>query len=311
MNDSAMKTIVYVGGFELPDKNAAAQCVVSNAKILRDLSYNVVLLDTCRDQNAQLVPKQVCFGFERWSIGRSIKQLYAIDKIVKVMQRQPNLFAVIAYNYPSIGLSRLRRYCARHHIKLFADVTEWYGPQGDTIIHRCMKALDSYYRMEIVHPRLDGIIAISHYLENFYKNKTKTVFLPPLIDLEEEKWKQSAQENQKDGISLLYTGVPGKHKDKLNLILRALSQCDQTAFFLKIIGITEKQYLSYYLGAAKMLKNLKNKVCFLGRMAHMDVIRELKAADFSLFGFIERSQGSRWLDSQPSLSNRLQQAHLY
>lgn len=34
-------TILYVGGFELPDKNAAAHRVLSNAKIFRELGYNV------------------------------------------------------------------------------------------------------------------------------------------------------------------------------------------------------------------------------------------------------------------------------
>mgnify|MGYP004602292779 FL=1 len=31
------KTLVYIGGFELPDKNAAAHRVVSNAEIFREL----------------------------------------------------------------------------------------------------------------------------------------------------------------------------------------------------------------------------------------------------------------------------------
>lgn len=36
--------ILYIGGFELPDKNAAAQRVVSNAKLCRDLGYEVTLI---------------------------------------------------------------------------------------------------------------------------------------------------------------------------------------------------------------------------------------------------------------------------
>ncbi|RHM53916.1 hypothetical protein DWZ57_22020, partial [Bacteroides fragilis] len=38
------KTIVYIGGFELPDKNAAAQRVISNAKIFRKLGYHVIFV---------------------------------------------------------------------------------------------------------------------------------------------------------------------------------------------------------------------------------------------------------------------------
>lgn len=38
------KVIIYIGGFELPDKNAAANRVMNNAKIMRDIGYHVVLV---------------------------------------------------------------------------------------------------------------------------------------------------------------------------------------------------------------------------------------------------------------------------
>ena len=41
MNDE----IIYIGGFELPDKNAAAHRVLGNAKILRELGYKVILIE--------------------------------------------------------------------------------------------------------------------------------------------------------------------------------------------------------------------------------------------------------------------------
>lgn len=44
MSKETKGTILYIGGFELPDKNAAAQRVVANAKALRDLNYNVVFI---------------------------------------------------------------------------------------------------------------------------------------------------------------------------------------------------------------------------------------------------------------------------
>ena len=37
------ETVLYIGGFQLPEKNAAALRVVANAKILRELGYRVVV----------------------------------------------------------------------------------------------------------------------------------------------------------------------------------------------------------------------------------------------------------------------------
>ena len=41
--------ILYIGGFELPDKNAAAHRVLSNAKALRDSGKNVILVGINKD----------------------------------------------------------------------------------------------------------------------------------------------------------------------------------------------------------------------------------------------------------------------
>ena len=38
-----MKKVLYVGGFELPDKNAAAHRVIGNAKVFKELGYEVKL----------------------------------------------------------------------------------------------------------------------------------------------------------------------------------------------------------------------------------------------------------------------------
>ncbi len=61
------KVILYIGGFELPDKNAAAQRCVSNAKIFRDLGYEVVMLGVDKASSQPLCESEY-FGFTCWSI---------------------------------------------------------------------------------------------------------------------------------------------------------------------------------------------------------------------------------------------------
>ena len=39
------EVILYIGGFQLPDKNAAALRVMSNAKAFRELGYTVVFIN--------------------------------------------------------------------------------------------------------------------------------------------------------------------------------------------------------------------------------------------------------------------------
>ncbi len=273
-------SLIYVGGFELPDKNAAAQRVVSNAKIFRELGYDVVFIETNVKQSKVIVHHQNCFGFDRWSIQSSLKRLISISNIIQILSDLSTPAAIIAYNFPAIALVELNKYCNRHAIKLIADVTEWYGAQGDNIVFKAIKGLDSYLRMNLIHPKLKGIIAISQYLEDYYKSKVPTLLLPPLTDLSEDKWNISA--SQCNLLRIIYAGSPGRNKDKLNIILQSLSKSN-AEFEFRVIGLTKAQFLDNYPEEANTISKLNRRVIFLGRMSHRDVIYELKQSDFSLF----------------------------
>ena len=45
-----MKTIIYIGGFELPDKNAAAQRIIGNSYALKELGYEVIFLGVSKSK---------------------------------------------------------------------------------------------------------------------------------------------------------------------------------------------------------------------------------------------------------------------
>lgn len=279
-----MNTIIYIGGFELPDKNAAAHRVINNAKLLKELGYNVVLVDVDRECTDKIEnTKSTCFGFSRFSMKYSNKRLTNINDFIAIMNfYSSDNVKVIAYNYPGIALWKMKRYCHKHNIQIFADCTEWYGMLGNNSIKRIIKGFDSYIRMSIVQPKLDGIIVISRYMEKFYKNKLPTICIPPLTDLSDEKWNRLDCEGHNE-IRIMYAGNPGRHKDKLNLMIEAIHDLKNEKLYLDIVGITKEQFLNYYPEDTKLLNSLKNQVNFHGRLSHNQVIKMLKQADFSMF----------------------------
>ncbi len=278
-----MSVILYIGGFELPDKNAAAHRVISNAKILRNLGYHVVFADYDAELSDRLSEKELCFGFERWSVGRSVNRLSDISPITEITEKYGEISAVIAYNYPSVALARLKKYLHRKNIKLIADVTEWYGMQGSNPIHRLAKGMDSFYRMRIVQPHLDGVIAISRYLENYYQKSLPTVFLPPLVDIEEEKWKVEPEKIDDGRIHIFYAGTGGKHKDKLNLLIKSIASGLDDRICFHVAGLTKDKYLKLYPEHEEILDRISNAIIFRGRIPHTEVIKELKSCHFSMF----------------------------
>ena len=270
-------TIFYVGGFEMPDKNAAAQRVLSNAKIFRDLGYDVVFLGVDRltesggaspsspssttsptspastDSpvspsglvNDVMKTKSAFQGFDCWSIpypvstGQWIRYLSSIDSFVRVISLYTDVRAVICYNYQSLAMVKIRGYCWKNKIKLLADCTEWYSTKGANFVFKVIKGLDSMARMRFVQKQLDGIIVISKYLQDYYKASKNVLRIPPLVDLSEEKWNRAAN-----------TGDAGDAHDKIRLVYSGSPS-------------RNKEMLDFVLGLLYQLKDRQNFIFYI------------------------------------------------
>ena len=279
-----MKNVLYIGGFDLPDRNAAAQRVVTNAKILRDLNYDVSLVGLTRDKSNLEYFNYEGFRCINLPYPQTIREWWRMLTSVKQYMRfyQKDTQFVIAYNHPAMALKELYKYNKKHGIKTISDCTEWYEPQGSKLF-KLIKGWDINQRMCKVHPLLDGIITISRFLDDYYIAKgMKTLLLPPLVDKQERKW-QNVIEPDDESIRLLYAGSPAGTKDRIDVVINALAKIASKgkSFQLNIIGITENQYRDIYLHGEQ--KNIPNFVCFKGRLPHEDVIKQLRQADFQIF----------------------------
>ncbi|WKA50218.1 glycosyltransferase [Planococcus liqunii] len=280
------KTIIYIGAFELPDKDAAAHRVLNNAKIFKKLGYNVVFSDVNRSKSISLDlnKKRIIKGFEVWSrefpttSKKWLHYLISINEIKKIIKEYSNVDIIIAYNYQSFALFNLLNFCKKNNIKLISDCTEWYEDK------RAIKKLDTTFRMRYLHKRIDGIICISDYLRDYYKKYVKTIVIPPLIDAEEEKWEKTDSNNQ-EIIKFIYSGNPGKHKDKLNLVIEAFHtiQKDKKNFNFTIVGLEEEEYLQYYPEHKELLDTVRKNVIFVGRVNHSKSLEYVKKSDFQIF----------------------------
>ncbi|MDM8337657.1 glycosyltransferase [Mediterranea massiliensis] len=285
--------VLYIGGFELPDKNAAAQRVIANSKILRDLGCKVVLAGLSKNpsdlnspftyQGFECINLKYPAGLKEW-----FTHICCIRENITLIEKfNPNL--IIAYNYPAVALKRLLRYAKINNIKIIGDCTEWYQPQGSCFF-RIIKGLDVFYRMRYVHTQLDGIIVISEYLLKYYQNHScKVLLLPPLVDKQDIKWelarKKASKSIDTNNVKLLYAGSPGLgNKDRLDLIIQVLQKIDQNNSIpleFNVIGISEQDYKKNY--------NIENSsiipsfVHFIGRISHEEVLTYLQMSHFQIF----------------------------
>lgn len=294
MDAISNKTVLYIGGFELPDKNAAAQRVVPIAQILKTLGYNVVFVGIDKSIKSNLGienTKSDIYGFTSYrlkypsSIFEWIDYISDISYLPELMKLGPTM--IIAYNYQSIALYRLYKFSKKHNIPLIADCTEWYMSSG-SLIFKIVKSFDTYLRMQVVHPKLDGIITISKYLYNYYHSYTDNVILlPPLVDKEQSKWKNVKQNVAKhERINLIYAGFPVMgNNDRLDLLIDALSVLFDKYSILTnftIIGLDIEHYYKIY-SVKSLPKNIEDYINFKGCISHNEVLQAVANADFEIF----------------------------
>ncbi len=286
-------TWVYIGGFELPDKNAAAHRVLSNAKIIRELDDSVVFIGIDKNLEADsciLDTRRTVMGFETYSIPYPKKSvqwlsyLKDIDNFITVSKQYPDLKGVICYNYQAVSLNKILYYCRERNLKVLADCTEWYATRRGSLPFKLFKRMDSFYRMRILHRKVDGLIVISTFLKDIYKNK-KCIILPPLVDLSEDKWKSHSAKSLDDTrFKLIYAGRPGPNKDRLEDLIEALNPLlDTQNFQLTVVGLTLDEYLQKYNHQTYMVSEFGDKLVFKGNLSHRACIKLIQESHYSLF----------------------------
>ncbi len=288
------KKILYVGGFILPDKNAAAQRVISNAKAIKEIGFEVVFLGKSKDSTLS-VDQQNPKKFDDFEIYEEsypegvfnwIKHLSSNKNVETLVEKigAGSIHTIIAYNYPSLALLKLLKYAKKHKIKVVSDCTEWAVESNRFSMRSLLKNMDTYYRMKKVHQKLDGMITISKFLYDFYNPKMKNViFLPPLVDVEDRKWQGLGEVKE---LELTYAGSPGNgNKDRLDNMIDALSIVKdklKRRVRLKIIGLSRDQFKTNFV-SYNIPDNMKDDVVFLGRVPHIEAVSNVQKACFSIF----------------------------
>ena len=274
-----MRRILYLGGFELPNRNAAAQRVLSVAKTMREVGCKVMFIGVTK-QTDEIGKEQEYEGFKCLSLkySTSLKDwFYTITRFIpsnKIYEIKPDF--VVLYNFPAIASLKVLRICHKNGIKVIHDLTEWeqtvgYSPRD------IIKRLDTALRIRYCMKKMDGVIAISRFLYNIYKDEVKTILMPPTVDLSNKKWNRDRDISINSPITLVYAGSPGAGvKDRLDLVIDAVK--DRMNLRLRIIGLTENQYEKLFNKAHTHYNNIE----FIGRLPHEDAITEVCNADFQM-----------------------------
>ncbi len=275
-------TVIYYGGFALPDKSASANRVVSNGKLLEALGYKTIFLGACYDAKHS----------ELWQISENmfeephpattvewVKQILSFSNLKKLADECENLKLVLLYNVPFITLVLAKKHFSKNGIEVAYDCTEWTQFTEGSLLKKIFKYADEFFVRRFAHKFADKIIVISKMMEKAYETNENLLKLPPLVDVNDEIWHQKVEKN-KDEFVFCFAGFPGGNKDNLDKVVRAFEKLVQENTKLKIVGLSEKDFFELY----PEIKKLDNKkIEFLGEQTHKNSIKNILSCDCYIF----------------------------
>lgn len=291
------KLVIYVGGFGFPARTASALRAFGNAEGLRRAGYDVILAGKFADIPEPSSPPATIHGFSCYDIRRPLPETYKVDYTVSAANVEAllrhvgadRIAAIMAYNYPALGLRSVLRMAKRLEIPVIVESTEWYGWEGFRPLSNVRRILSSYSRNNGLVERAGNFLCATRWSRDRHPGSNSLV-LPFALDPGQDQWGGPANTSWcglGDQLRLVYSGSPGlgMHKDRLPLIVEGLDAVDPTGqrFRFAIVGISRHEYLRMVPNHVALIQRHAHSIQFLGRLPHRDAVAALKAADFSVF----------------------------
>lgn len=301
------KKIIYIGNFSFPFGNASGKRVYGNGKILEELNFDVIFIGMDNDIKSPVSLKETekkYDNFKYYNLSypkNTLEWIYYKKTFKKVISflKDENLVekidTIIYYGNPRLSLFNylLIKWCKKNNIKIISDCVDWLTVKTGNVIFDFVKWADTTYQKAYLNKKVDGVIAISTYLENYYrKYGVETVVIPPLSTNNLLNSEFSLNEDKK--IKIIYAGIPFRKgkllknvdtlKDRIDKTIILLNKVKEknVNFIFNIYGFTKEEYLKVIPTQEKYINTLGESICFHGHQTNDIVVKELKKSDFTI-----------------------------
>jgi glycosyltransferase involved in cell wall biosynthesis len=206
-----------------------------------------------------------------------------------------DLELVIYYGSPSLSLfnTKLIRYCKTHKIRVVTDCVDWLSTRTNNLLFDIVKWADNTYQKSYANRKVDGVIAISSSLANYYQQRgCLSVIIPPLSP--EEYGGLGSNRETNDKIVITYAGVPFRMghaikdcsilKDRIDKTIIFLHDAKQKGcnFVLNIYGFTREEYLRVIPSQKQYIEELETSIVFHGQTPNEYVVNKVASSDFTI-----------------------------
>ena len=281
-----MKKALFVTWDKYPNGDAGAVRTHVIAKILQSIGYQSTVAGMGETTHFKFKEfdnvSYVSMCLSSFGILSRIKGRLQFHKNLKHMLfNEEHVWDVIVVSsVPLKTLNFLKRYSINNSIPLLHDSVEWYSPEQFSIgkLHPVYIAKDQWNRRHI--DKYVRVIAISTFLENYFKNRNiMTTRIPAIMDIPQITYDKKTDPQK---IVFVYAGSPGK-KDYLNVVIQGFATLENNIEYeFNVLGITKNQLVALCGVEPAYIEKLGDKLCCMGRVPRERVLQELKKADFTI-----------------------------
>lgn len=280
---------------ELPDSCALATRVINLAKILKELGHDIELVGVCYDVGKELSGSFDGINFEMlraapWTgikAYKRIKQLESdAEKYLAVHSQEKPYDAILLSNIYFDFSSSFINYAKKYSSKLVVNSVEWYEKNNSKFdgIKGKLNFIKNRIALKKIHVKMGNIIAISSFLDNYYKERgCNTVTIPTIIDLKEYENVLSKPKVFDGKIHIAYAGDPGRKDYIINAIyaLELLSEDEREKIKLDFYGTTYEKLYANGL-SREYIEEYKDSIICHGRIPYELVKEKIAEADFTV-----------------------------
>lgn len=296
--------IVYIGEFDLRNENVQAHLVKNNAKIFNQLGYKVAFIGMNRlatsFKEISTLPEMdlgINSYFELpntlnfFGLFKYPSVVIKVFKHLEVLQHYNEVKYVISYQSPTYAplIRKLGQFCLRNNIPYIVNSADIPIFDSQMYVRKLVMNFNWHLLHKYNNKYAVGVIAVSKFIDNFYKKKGRpSIIVPPLFDEVE-----SNDFILDECVTFVYAGTPfiesnsevnpDGMKDRLDKVIDLLLHLAEKNidFRCVIVGITKEKYSRNVPRHADILKDNSHFI-FKGRLQHSDTLIEVKNADYMI-----------------------------
>lgn len=137
--------------------------------------------------------------------------------------------------------------------------------------------------MRYVNKKIDGLIVISSYLENYYSNKVNNIAkIPPLIDYSDKnKYVEKIKVDENVNIVTFAKGY--RNKENINNLLIAYTNLEIKKIKIIVIGVEKNVFCKLYSKSGNIINISNSNIIFRGRIDNRISKEIVSNSEFLIF----------------------------